>query len=170
MGVIIGNKACFLNQRGFSLVELMVTIGIVGILLAIAGGAYSSWKANARVDSAKEEIVSVLQQARLVALSRNVTQTATFNYAGAGANPNTLVDARGQTHAFRNVILQDFVCGTCSLGVNNTGTINFQPRGAATTLTMQVSSPGLAKTFYIMVNSVTGRVDIRRTCTAGVCS
>lgn len=169
MNVITGNKKCFLNQRGFSLIELMVVIGIVGILLAISGGAYSSWKVNARVDGAKEKIVSVLQQTRLTALSQGTTQTTTFNYAGAPASPNTLVDVRGQTHAFQNVKLEDFVCGTCTLGVNNTDVINFQSGGTATTLTVRVSSPGSAKMFYVLVNPVTGRVDVRRTCNAGAC-
>lgn len=170
MNVITGNKKCFLNQRGFSLIELMVVIAIVGILLAISGGAYSSWRENARVDSAKEKIVSVLQQTRLTALSQGATQTTTFNYAGAGASPNTLVDVRGQTHTFQNVTLEDFVCGTCALGVDNNDIINFQPGGTATTLTMRVSSPGSAKMFYVLVNPVTGRIDVRKTCTGGVCS
>ncbi|MDQ6959028.1 MAG: prepilin-type N-terminal cleavage/methylation domain-containing protein [Mariprofundaceae bacterium] len=157
------------REAGFSLIELMVVIGIMAIVMAIAGGAYSSWRESTRVDSAKEKIVSILQQARLAALSRRTAQTVTFNYAGAGANPNTVTDVLGQLHRFQGVTLLDFVCGGCNLGANNTENIIFTPRGTATQLTVQVSSPTANKVFFIQANSTTSRVAIRRTCVAPNC-
>lgn len=56
--------------RGFSLVELMVTIVILGVLLAMAAPSFSEMVRNNRSQAAANELVSALNSARMEAIKR----------------------------------------------------------------------------------------------------
>jgi type IV fimbrial biogenesis protein FimT len=59
------------NQRGFTLVELMIGVVIMGILLAAAIPNYKDWIQNAQIRTAAESISAGLQLARAEAIRRN---------------------------------------------------------------------------------------------------
>jgi type IV fimbrial biogenesis protein FimT len=59
------------SQRGFSLIELMVTLTLLGILLAAAVPAFGTWTANSRVRSVAESIQNGLRLAQAEAVQRN---------------------------------------------------------------------------------------------------
>lgn len=59
------------RQRGFSMIEMVVTIAIFGILMAAAMPGMGDWIRNSRVRNAAESIQSGLQQARNAAMTRN---------------------------------------------------------------------------------------------------
>lgn len=59
------------GDYGFSLIELMVVIAIVGILTAIAALGYSRWTIKFRVEQQIKEMYADLMDARTKAMTRN---------------------------------------------------------------------------------------------------
>lgn len=53
-----------MNKRGFSLLELMVVVAIMGILATIANLAFSNWMTKARIEGQTREIFTDLNSAR----------------------------------------------------------------------------------------------------------
>ena len=56
---------------GFTLTELMVTVSVMGILMALGLPAMAEWMANSRIRSASESVLTGLQLARSEAIRRN---------------------------------------------------------------------------------------------------
>ncbi|MBI2509431.1 MAG: prepilin-type N-terminal cleavage/methylation domain-containing protein, partial [Betaproteobacteria bacterium] len=59
------------NAMGFTLIELMVGIAIVGILIMIALPNFTIWIQNTQIRAGAEGILSGLQLARTEAVRRN---------------------------------------------------------------------------------------------------
>lgn len=67
---IPGGPAPFVNQRGFTLVEAMITVGIALILLSIAAPDFGAVVKKNRVKTATEDFVSAIALARTEAIKR----------------------------------------------------------------------------------------------------
>lgn len=85
------------NQRGFTLVELMVTVSIMAILLGIGAPAMQTMVANNRVASQTNDFVGALQLARSesIKLNRSIQLCRT---ADAGATTCANAHNSGWTH------------------------------------------------------------------------
>lgn len=58
-------------KRGITLTEMLVVLAIIGILGTLTLGAYNRMQANARVAAATDRVMTLLQQARSLAISQN---------------------------------------------------------------------------------------------------
>lgn len=58
-------------QQGLSIIEILVTLVIIGMLMALAGPSAGVWIQNTQLRNAADSVVSGLQQAKLEALKRN---------------------------------------------------------------------------------------------------
>jgi type IV fimbrial biogenesis protein FimT len=62
-------------QRGFSMVEVAITMTVLALLLAAAAPSVAGWMRNTRVRNTAEALQMGLQRARAEALRRNVNVT-----------------------------------------------------------------------------------------------
>lgn len=81
-----------MSSRGFTLMEIVVTLVLLSILAAFALPATSSWRENAQKKEVAREVVSILRRARSLALQNNQNTTVTIDLsnkqyllAGAGS-------------------------------------------------------------------------------------
>ena len=78
------------SERGFTLVEVMVTIIIMAIVFAIASSTWFGAVESRRVDSATNQLAADLRQAHSKATNRLADQTVTLT---AGDSDYTLPDS-----------------------------------------------------------------------------
>ena len=62
-----------LPKSGFSLIELIVGMAIIGVLLSLALPSFSGWIRNAKIRTTAESVQNGLQLARAEAVRRNTT-------------------------------------------------------------------------------------------------
>lgn len=82
------------KNSGFTLLELIVVIAIVGILTAIAVPGFFAYLPNYRLNSAARDLYSNLHLAKMAAIKANGTCTVTYN---AGQNTYTITGAMNKT-------------------------------------------------------------------------
>lgn len=61
------------NPQGFTLVELLVCLGLMGVLAAFAAPNWLRFQERARIEAARDQLVNDLQNARLRALQLGQT-------------------------------------------------------------------------------------------------
>ena len=78
------------DQHGFTLIELMIVVAIIGIASALAIPNYVEWKARYDLRESVNEVASNLNLARVSAMNRNRQATVTIQVSGTG-----LIDVTG---------------------------------------------------------------------------
>ncbi len=99
------------NRNGFTLIELMVTVAIVGILAAVALPAYSNYIKQANRSDAKSVLLETAQF-----LERNYTENNKYHQDSAGsaiALPVTVSPSSGTT--LYNISTSNFAATTYTL-------------------------------------------------------
>ena len=69
------------QATGFTVIELLIAVGILGILSSIAIPSYNAWLPKTRVNSAARELFTELQLAKMKAISENNDYVITFDGA-----------------------------------------------------------------------------------------
>jgi type II secretion system protein H len=154
------------RDAGFTLAEAMVTIALLGIMMAIAVGGYRSW-ANAHEQAgAARTLQSVLRQAQQRAVTEGNPSCVAFDVAGGtwtvyrGACDNaakTKVDGPVATGS-RRVHLS----GPAFTGPSGTPTtaVTFTARGTAWPGQVRITRDKSTKVYVIGVEGLTGRVSL----------
>jgi type IV pilus assembly protein PilA len=92
------NKSILKSQSGFTLVELMVVVAIIGILAAIAGPQYAKFQARARQSEAKVQLGAAYTAEKAFAVE-NSTFTACLFDIGLRSDGNKVYYTMGMRNA-----------------------------------------------------------------------
>jgi len=113
------------QPKGFSLIEVLVVVAIIGILAGISGTALMKWLPEANLKRAARTIVSMCQDARVEAIKRN--QQINFSCNSAA---NTCVASFTNGTALRQFDLSNIGSG---VRLSNSLNTTFTSRGRALT-------------------------------------
>ena len=139
------------RQGGFTFIELMVTIAIVGVLLALAAPNLSSYWQESRLVSATEAVYSKMQLARSVALAKN--EDIDVRFPATGTSWCLAVTENSSTVCG---------CGSCSLaGMPDTNLL------ASDYPNVSVAVSNAISTFTMPRGIVTGGGDVVLTLSSG---
>jgi len=123
---MLNTRACSRTGRparhGFSLIEMMVTLAILGFLLVATMPSIGSWLRNTEIRNAAESISNGLSKARAEAVRRNLPVRFTL-VSTATDNPGLLdanCAASGTSASW--VVSLDNPGGACDVAVSETAT------------------------------------------------
>ena len=151
------------RDGGFTLIEVLVTISLLGIMMAIAVSGWNSWaKASAQSGTARE-IQSVLSQAHQRAVTEGTAICVWFDVA---ANSYTVY--RGACDLASKVqVVGPYRTDSSGVrlaapdfGPADSAGVTMQARGTAWAGSVAVERAGSSKRYVLSVEELTGRVSI----------
>lgn len=160
------------SDDGFTLVELIVVMSIVGILMAMSAFGFSSYRNTSEQRGSAQEMVSVLRAASERAISEGRTYCVDLAAAASGNRAystwrKACTTAAGGVQSggtrttqssrvtFTTTVTNPSPAPACAAGH---ACVYFYPRGTALPATVTVASSARSKSYTIRVEGLTARV------------
>jgi type IV fimbrial biogenesis protein FimT len=139
------------RSRGFTLIELMVTVAVLVVLMAVGVPSFRSFVQSQKVKSASFELMSALVVARSEAVKRNTDVKLEPDTEGAWASGWAVKYGAGPTTVLKQAALPGLtITGPTSVIYKGTGraggSANFTVTGDSSVKCVMVDSSGIAST------------------------
>jgi len=157
------------QSRGFTLIELMIVLAILGVILAIALPSFSEISLNTRLKAYANELVSSVYLARSEAIKRNAPMTLCVSTDGANCASGNW--EQGWIVLDPNdVVIRQQAALTTGYSVTSTGgaTLTFQPSGltgTASVMTVCRKTPKAGRQERTVSITATGKPRVSTTNT-----
>lgn len=163
-----------LHPSGFTVVEIMIILAIIGILAAFAVPNFLAWLPGYQLKSAARDMQGDFQRAKFESIQRGGTVTVAFTLGVGNAGGYTIfVDANGNNVfnagvAGEVLIKQVGMPGQINLQAVSVGSLAFNSRGMVTTLVERIMTLSNTQGTVAEVRiNPSGRVLIRRSVGGG---
>lgn len=145
------------SEKGFSMIELMVVIGLIGILIAIAAPSILDYSQNLDYRTTARSIASILRQAKSQAIKDNLEQRVVISSAGYGIEAgNRAYDSTtwGSASNIKTI--------PSSVLITSITTLRFTPKGTASSVgSVDIKDKTGKIRFTVKVESV-GRISVTK--------
>lgn len=153
------------HDGGYSLIEIMVTIVIMGTLLALAAGGFRGWALAHAQEGTATSLQTILRQTQTRSITEGVSFCVKFDTDADTYTVNRYACDTPLEHVggpFR--VGDERVHLTQVRFMRPDGTtgsdLTFKPTGTASAGTLQVTREGSDKTYSVAVEGFTGRVAV----------
>jgi len=147
------------NHDGFTLLELVAVIAIMGVLMAIATINFNAWQQKAQIESQTRTLFANLNQARIEAMQHKQPRSVALQAGGRGylfqdyssENQSRTAGATAEAQAVNNVITEAAgpADGVTLFDVRgytgDTGVFQILPAGTSAAVDCVVVNPGQTK-------------------------
>ena len=134
------------SQAGFTLIEVMISVAIVGIGVALAIHNFTRWYVQTQLRQATSEVASQLTLSRMAGMNRNRSMDVTVTHSGGVVSVSSVLSTGGPvinsasfpTHV-KSVVGSPVTVSFSSMGVRTSGGTGVQTIGLCDTYGVQYS-------------------------------
>jgi type IV fimbrial biogenesis protein FimT len=112
-----------MRAKGFTLLELLIVVAVIGIVILLGLPSYRTWIQNTQIRTLSDSLLNGLQLARVEAVKRNGAVTFTLNGNSWAVTDSTgaAIQSRSGSEGTTNAVVSATPAGTAAITFNGLG-------------------------------------------------